>query len=197
MNRILVALVLVIVATTAFAQQASDARVYNERGLQLLGLSPDEIRQVLRIQNEAAEEIRRHRADQEIKKAELARLLLDENPNMRLIERNLRDSADIEVDIRMVEIRREIEIRGVIGTERWARLVQALRERSRETAETVTAEAAQQLRQLQRAITEKQRELQELVQGGGGGVVDDEVREQFRELQLQYQELQQMIRDRL
>jgi len=171
--------------------------MYTQRGLELLGLAPDEIQEVLQIQNEASAEIRRHRADQEIKKAELARLLLAEDPNMRLVERNLRDAADTEVEIRMVEIRREIAIRQIVGTERWARIVQALRARRDQIANEMTDQASQRLRELQEAITQKQRELTDLIQNRRDDFSDEDIRRQFQDLQQQYLELQRLIRERL
>lgn len=104
MKRLIGATALVFISVIAFAQQPATAQVYTRRGLELVGLAPDEIQEVLRIDQDAGVEIRRYRANQEIKKAELARLLLDEAPNMRLVERNLREAADIEVEIRLVEI---------------------------------------------------------------------------------------------
>ena len=92
MKRLIVVTALILLSATAFTQQPATAQVYTQRGLELVGLAPDEVQEILRIDQEAGAEIRRYRADQEIKKAELARLLLDEDPSMRLVERNLREA---------------------------------------------------------------------------------------------------------
>ena len=191
-KRIIIALILVMLTTTLSAQTA-----YNERVLRTLGLNGDEIRQVLQIQQAASESIRRLEADLTVKKAELARLLLDERPNMRMIERNLGESAEIEVDIRMEEIQREIAVREIIGTDRWARIVQTLRARQQEIAENVTEQAADRFRALQQSIDEKQRAITELIQERRDLLTNDEIREAFRELQEQYLELQNIIREQL
>ena len=198
MKRLIALTALALLTGLAFAQQPATPQMYTQRGLELLGLAPDEIQEILLIQEGAAAEIRRHRADQEIKKAELARLLLDEDPNMRLVERNLREAAATEVEIRMVEIRREIAIRQIVGTERWAWIVQALRTRRDQFANDVSEQASQKLRELQQAITQKQRELTELLQSRRDAVLSDEdIRRQYQELQQRYFELQRLIRERL
>ena len=197
MKRLLALTALILLTGMAFAQQPATPQMYTQRGLELLGLAPDEIQEILLIQEGATAEIRRHRADQEIKKAELARLLLDEEPNMRLVERNLRGAAATEVEIRMVEIRREIAIRQIVGTERWARIVQALRARRDQIAGDMTDQASQRLRELQEAITQKQRELTDLIQNRRDDFSDEDIRRQFQDLQQQYLELQRLIRERL
>lgn len=185
MKRILVISILFLTVSLLQAQTVSEDRLF-----QALGLTEGEIEQVLEVQREAAERLRRLRADLEVQKAELARLLLDESPTMRLVERNLRESADIQVQIRMVEIERELTIRRVVGTERWARIVQAQRLR-REPAETVR----DRLIALNRAIIERQEALQDTLRERGTG--DGEVREQLRELQEEYLRLQDLIRERM
>jgi hypothetical protein len=188
MKRIILLLALGMVTVALSAQQ-----LYNERVLLALGLDSDEIRQVVELSRESNEEVRRLQADLQVQKAELARLLLDDNPNMRQIERNLRGSADIEVRIRLVEIEREIAIREIVGTDRWARIVQTLRARQEE----VSGEATERFRQLQQAIDEKQEALSNLMQERRDLLTDEEIRDAFRELQEQYQELQRTIREQM
>ncbi|MBU8912909.1 MAG: hypothetical protein KOO61_02730 [Spirochaetales bacterium] len=197
MRRLIALTALMLLTGMAFTQPLTTSQAYTQRGLELLGLAPDEIQEILLIQEEASAETRRHRADQEIRKAELARLLLDEDPNMRLVGRNLRGTAEIEVQIRMVEIRREIAVRQIVGTERWARIVQALRARRDQIADDVSEQASQELQELQQAITEKQRELTDLIQNRRDALSDEDIRRQFQDLQQQYLELQRLIRERL
>ncbi len=198
MKRLIAATVLILLTSLAFSQQPTTSPAYTQRGLELIGLTPDEIQQILLLQEEASAGIVRYRADQGIKKAELARLLLDEDPNMRLVERNLREAAEIEVEIRMIEIKREIAIRQIVGAERWARIVQAVRARRDQIAGDTAEQASQRLRQLQQAIAEKQRELTDLVQNRRNEVLSDEdIRRQYQELQQLYLELQRVIREQL
>ncbi|MEE8440576.1 MAG: hypothetical protein V3S41_02550 [Spirochaetia bacterium] len=197
MNRLIALTALMLLTAVCFAQQPAISPMYTQRRLEILGLAPDEIQQILLLQEEASVEIRRHRADQEIKKAELARLLLDDGPNMRFVERNLREAANIEVEIRMVEIRREIAVRQIVGTERSARIVQAVRAGRDQIAREAAEQASQRWRELQRLIAEKQRELTDLIQNRREVFSDDEIRRQFQELQQAYLELQRLIREQL
>ena len=197
MKQLAAAVMLFFIAGAVFSQQAAPSAMYTQRGLEMLGLAADEIEEILRIQEEAAASIRRLHADQEVKKAELARLLMDEEPNMRLIERNLRETAEIEVDVRMVEIRREVAVRRIVGTERWARIIQFLRQRRDQAAQEIAGQAAWQFQQLQQAIAETQREITELIQGGREAIEDEEVRQLFQELARQSEELQRLMRERL
>ena len=197
MKQLAAAVMLFFIAGAVFSQQAAPSAMYTQRGLEMLGLAADEIEEILRIQEEAAASIRRLHADQEVKKAELARLLMDEDPNMRLIERNLRETAEIEVDVRMVEIRREVAVRRIVGTERWARIIQFLRQRRDQAAQEIAGQAAWQFQQLQQAIAETQREITELIQGGREAIEDEEVRQLFQELARQSEELQRLMRERL
>ena len=184
---------LVMTATVLTAQSA-----FSERTLQALGLNSEEIRQVRVIHQNTDTAIRRLEADLAVKKAELARILMDESPNMRQVERNLRESAAIEVDIRLAEIRREIAVRDSLGTDRWARMVrmlQTLRTTQQEVAGEIGTEMSRRMRDLHATIDQKQRALAELMQNRRDLAGSQEIRDAFRELQEQYLELQQVIRE--
>lgn len=90
MKRFALIAFLVTVAVTSYAQD-----IYTPRVLLTLGLSADEAEKVVQIERETAASVRPLQADLDVKKAELARLLIDASPNMRLVERNLRATADI------------------------------------------------------------------------------------------------------
>ena len=199
MKRILVSSILILSVSLLHAQAGSA-----ERLLQSLGLTEDEIEQVIEVERESAVRTERLRADLDVQKAALARLLLDESPTMRLVERNLRASADIEVQIRLVEIERELRIRRIVGTDRWTRIVQAQRvrreapARSQALEESKLAETVRdRLIALNRAIVERQEALQDALRERGIGDEDGELREQLRELQEAYLRLQELIRERM
>ena len=199
MKRILVTAILILSVSLLHAQAGSA-----ERLLQSLGLTEDEIEQVIEVERESAVRIQRLRADLDVQKAALARLLLDESPTMRLVERNLRASADIEVQIRLVEIERELRIRRIVGTDRWTRIVQAQRvrreaqARSQAVEESKLAETVRdRLIALNRAIVERQEALLDALRERGIGDEDGEMREQLRELQEAYLRLQELIRERM
>lgn len=200
MNRrtVLVLLTLVLLAASLAAQEP-----YSERLLSGLGLEPEEIEQIQEIQRESAAELRVKRAELEVKKAELARLLVEDDPAMRAIERNLRETAGIEVEIRKLEIERELAIRSVVGTERWTRIAGALlaRRTAEARADVARSELAGQLRErlatLERAIEQRQAEVRRAIENREGLLDDEDVRRQLDLLREEYRELQELIRDRL
>jgi hypothetical protein len=195
MKKLIATVALLVVAASVFSQS-----LYSDRILRNLGLSEDQIEKITEAEREAAESVRILRAELAIKKAELARILLDQSPNMRAVERNLRETADIEVRIRMNEIERELAIRDIVGAERWSRIVQAVRER-RQAAAARAGEAVEDVRERLGAIAGELRERQEQLQRAlrDRPELDEsgEIREQLRDLHEEYLELQELIRERL
>lgn len=175
-----------VVASAAVAQVNYDPQL-----LRSLDLEDGEIAAITRVQREHALALRPLQADLDIAKAELARLLIDENPNLRRIEENLRASADIEVQIRLLEIQRELAIRRIIGTERWTRLVQAARARSAPGADTFPR-LQERLGAVGQALAEQQRLLQRAIEEAG-----DEASEELREQLLALRDLYQQIQETL
>lgn len=54
--------------------------------------------------------------------ARLARLLLDEKPDMVEIQKIVRQSLEAEYTIRMVQIQRSMALREILGDKRWTSL---------------------------------------------------------------------------
>ena len=189
---------LVLVAAALAAQEP-----YSEGLLKNLGLENEAIEEIQEIQRESAADIRLKRAELEVRKAELARLLVDDDPSLRAIERNLRDTAGIEVEVRMLEIERELAIREVVGTDRWTRVARKLvARRAAEAREDVArSEMARQLRErlatLERAIDRRQEEVRRALEDREELVEDEDIRRQFDLLREEYRELRELIRDRL
>ena len=201
MRRIVIGLLLIAVAGMVSAQE-----LYTERLLRAFELSDEQIAQILRVNRDTENEIRLLNADLDIKKAELARLLVDEEPNMRAVQRNLSETADIQVHLRMLEIRREMAIRGIVGTEKWARIMQAIRIRRQELELQQEMERAEQEARdageedaLRAEIQERLRQVQEtmrrLAEQGEAVLSDPGVREQLRQTEEDIQSLMENVRD--
>ena len=58
---------------------------------------------------------------------QLEKLLIDIDPNMRDVERILKDTTEWKLKSEMAEIRRRVEIRKVMGEEKWEEFLQILR----------------------------------------------------------------------
>lgn len=150
------AVALLLISVAAGAQSGYEPTMLRE-----LGLSLADIRAIRDIQAESAEELRRLQADLQIKKAELARLLVDRRPDMDEIERNVQESAQIEAQIRLNEIERELAIRDAVGIETWRGLVQAAADR-RAAAERelgISERAREGLQTLRELLAERREEL--------------------------------------
>jgi hypothetical protein len=199
MKRAIVVLMLFLVGVTVSAQE-----LYTEAILERFGLEEAEIERIIAFEQQTAEGIRVHEADLNIKKAELARLLLDEEPNMRLVRRNLEETAAIEVQIRLLEIQRELSIRRVVGTDEWARIVQLLRLRREEQEMRrlmeqagIPDEVEAELRQLEERIRDRQEELNRMIAEFREQLQTPEFRERFQQLEEDVNRLQQAVEERL
>ena len=175
---------------------ASAQNLYNERALRALGLSSDEIEEVMAVVSDTTAATRRLQADLEVKKAELARILLDDSPAMRQIERNLRETASVEVDIRLLEIERELAVRRIVGQDRWSAIIQALRTRradAEQAAEIRINAAREDLARLQQEIVAGQRAIMEALDSEDS---EERVREELRQIQARFLELRDALQGR-
>ena len=186
MKRLLAPILVLLAAASVFGQASYDPQL-----LQSLELEDREIAAIMRVQHEHAVAVRPLQADLNIEQAELARLLIDDNPSIRRIEANLRASAEIEVQIRMLEIQRELSIRRIIGTERWTRLVQAARARTAPGPDTFPR-LQERLGAVGQALAEQQQLLQRAIEEAG-----DDASEELREQLLALRNLYQQIRETL
>lgn len=199
MKRRSVMIVLLVLAAAALTAQEP----YPEGLLDRLGLEGEEIERVREIQRQSATDLRVKRAELEVRKAELARLLVEDDPSMRAIERNLRETADVEVEVRKLEIERELAIREIVGTDRWTRITGALL--ARRTAEARADVARSQLagtvrdrlRMLEQTIERRQEDVRRALESREEMEENEDIRRQFELLREEYRELQELIRERL
>ena len=123
MKRIIVVLcVLALAASLAGAQEAVNAQLARR-----LGLTEQQAEKFIAIYTDSAEELARARAEIAVQKALLAKLLLDADANDREVEKVLRQAMEAEIQVRMIQIRRELTARKLIGDRRWIQLREMLR----------------------------------------------------------------------
>lgn len=199
MKRRSVMIVLLVLAAAALAAQEP----YPEGLLDRLGLEGEEIERVREIQRQSATDLRVKRAELEVRKAELARLLVEDDPSMRAIERNLRETADVEMEVRKLEIERELAIREIVGTDRWTRITGALlaRRTAEARADVARSELAgtvrDRLRMLEQTIERRQEDVRRALESREEMEENEDIRRQFELLREEYRELQELIRERL
>jgi Spy/CpxP family protein refolding chaperone len=123
-RKMVAALLLALAAGAAFAQTDEDRRLW-----QKLGLNDQQIGQVREIFERADKVVRESRAEIDVLKAELRRALLREPVDMAQVEKQLRSGLEWEYRLRLAQIRRQVDLRHLLGDETYARLMQALRDR--------------------------------------------------------------------
>jgi hypothetical protein len=126
-SRIVAILLLALAAAAAFAQAEEERLVWEK-----LGLSEEQIEQARAIVERTEKRVREARAEIDVLKAELRRLLLREPVDMAQVEKQLRASLEWEYRLRLAQISRQVELRRLLGDQAYGRLMQAIRERRRE-----------------------------------------------------------------
>ena len=101
----------------------------NPELLERLDLDEGEVEKIREIFEQTEREIREARLEIDVLRAQLRKLLFEEQVNMREVERLLRQSLDWELKERMAQIQRQIELRQLLGDAKYARLTQAVERR--------------------------------------------------------------------
>jgi hypothetical protein len=148
MNKRFVSALLVALALSGFARLSAQTlpgvkdsgpddtsvRARDDYGLQearrdfrLLALSPEEAGTIGELTEGDARDLELARAEIRELQARLARLMLEAKPDMKAIEKTVRQSLDAEYRIRMAQIRRNIALREILGDKRWAALSRLVR----------------------------------------------------------------------
>jgi hypothetical protein len=99
-----------------------------------LDLDQGQVEKIREIFEQTEREIREARLEIDVLRAQLRKLLFEEQVNMREVERLLRQSLEWELKERMAQIRRQVELRQLLGDAKYARMTQA-EERRRQTQE--------------------------------------------------------------
>ncbi len=123
-------LLLVLAAAAAFGQAEEELQAWRK-----LGLSEEQGAQVREIYERTQKSIRESRAEIDVLKAELRRLLLREPVDMNQVEKQLRASLEWEYRLRLAQISRQVELRQALGDRDYARLMELVRERRRSARE--------------------------------------------------------------
>lgn len=139
MRRIIVVagILALLVAAAAGSQEAALRGLLVKR----LGLTERQAEQFVAIYTDSAVELAKARAEVNVQKALLAKLLLDVDASEREVEKVLRQAVEAEVQVRMVQIRRELAARKLIGDRRWIQLRELLKRLANQKARAAAREA--------------------------------------------------------
>ena len=120
-------IILFFVGGMAFSQNAVNKTKiqgnYNIQVLKKLGFTNSEIKGLIKIQEDAQRVIMNARAELDIYKAELKKLLLSPNVNMKDVEKILKKSMNWELKLRMAQIKEQVDSRKLVGEKKWIQLV--------------------------------------------------------------------------
>ncbi len=137
MKRIIVALgILAFAVSSAGAQDAVQAQLVKR-----LGLTDQQAEQFVAIDADSAADLAKARAEINVQKAVLAKLLLDVTVSDREVEKVLRQAMEAELQARLVQIRRELAARKLIGDRRWIQLRELLRRLTAQKAREAARDA--------------------------------------------------------
>jgi hypothetical protein len=149
---IVIAGILALAASLAGAQEAVTNQLVRR-----IGLTEQQAEKFVAIYADSAEELAKARAEIAVQKALLQKLLLDVDANEREVERILRQAMEAELQVRMIQIRRELASRKLIGDRRWRQLRDLLRRLAVQKARLAVRVAP--ARQAQPELDEKEQAL--------------------------------------
>ncbi len=112
----LFALLIILFVTAVWV---SALEIITEDQLLELGLSENQIAQVLEIQNTYRNQIREAALEMNVYKAQLEKMLYSENPDMDKVRKLLEESLKWRLQSEMAAIKERTETRKVLGEEKW------------------------------------------------------------------------------
>ena len=131
---------------------------------QTVQLSKDERQEVTEITGRIEEATRVARAELEIIQAQLSRLLLSADADLRKVRTLLKTALDWELEVRLAEIQRELEIRKLLGDRRWTQYLRTKDTQRAVAARTIIEEQTDRLyAQLERLTGEKREDVEEKI----------------------------------
>jgi hypothetical protein len=96
--------------------------------LKSLALEDKEVDSLEKIVQRDADALEKAQAEIRILQARLERLMLEKKPPMEDIKTLVKQSLDWEFQIRMIRIQRNLDIRALIGDDRWAKAYRLAKE---------------------------------------------------------------------
>ncbi len=111
-------IILVITASSVFTQNIFDPRLLTQ-----IGLSTEEIEEIQEIQYQAEKEIREANVEMNILKAQLEKILLNEDPNMQQVRKTIEETLKWRIQTEIANVEARIKIRKKMGSENWEKML--------------------------------------------------------------------------
>lgn len=122
-RRIMLILITLILCTAVLTAQGFDESALYER----LGVEEEELERIRETGYEGAELTREAEVEQKLIQARMEKLLLSPNPDMDAVEALLRESLEWKLKVELARIERSVEVRRILGEERWLELLKLRR----------------------------------------------------------------------
>jgi LPS O-antigen subunit length determinant protein (WzzB/FepE family) len=116
-------IVIAVAATVVWAQDFQE-----EALLRRLDIEKAEYDRILEINRSTQMTAQEAAAEQKILQARLEKLLLNPDPDIREIEDLLRESLEWKLKVEMARIKQSIEMRKILGEDRWLRFLRLRKE---------------------------------------------------------------------
>ncbi len=132
----LFALLLILLMTAVWV---SALDIVTEDMLNRLDLTRDQIQQVLQIQKTYQKQIKEAALEMNVYKAQLEKILFDEDPDMNKVKKLLEESLKWRLQSELAAIQERVQTRKILGEEKWEemlRLRKRLIERRQMQAQT-------------------------------------------------------------
>ncbi len=113
-----ISLLLCMIAAGAFAQEIDNPQI-----LRKLGLTEEEIIQIMKIQRETQKVQIEAQIELNLYKAQLEKILFYPDVDMKEVEKILKASMEWKLRFELAKIRRRVEVRKIMGEERWEKLL--------------------------------------------------------------------------
>ncbi len=101
----------------------SAADLYTEETLSELGLTQEQITQILQVQEKYQAQIKEAALEMNVYKAKLAKLLYSDNPDMNQVKKLLEESLQYRLQSEMAAIKQRTETRKIMGEDKWQKMV--------------------------------------------------------------------------
>ena len=115
---IFVLMIMTLTVTVLYAQDILDPRLLTQ-----IGLSNEEIEEIQEIQYQADKKIREAHVEMNILKAQLEKLLLNEDPNMQQVRKTIEETLQWRIRTEIATVEARIQIRKKMGSENWEKML--------------------------------------------------------------------------
>jgi len=99
-----------------------------EEFLKRLDMDEASFDRLIELNRETQQQAQAAAVEQKILQAQLEKLLLDEDPDMRKVEQLLRESLEWKLKVELARIGRSVEMRKILGEDRWLRFLRLRKE---------------------------------------------------------------------